>query len=152
MKNKPGIIITLMLLIAMMAPVFLGGCTYITGEVITTPTTTPTIIEVIKNVTPQEAQGLLMFSSKWVHVIDVRTPQEFAGGHISGAINTDFSATDFREKINNLEKGAAYLVYCHSGGRSAAATRVMKELGFKDIYNMTGGFSSWQAAGLPVVK
>jgi phage shock protein E len=151
-KNKAGFIVTLILLTGIIPPAALSGCYYITGEAITTPAPTPAAAKVIKNVTVEEAHQLLMLSSKWIHVIDVRTPEEYAGGHIGGAANINRNSADFKEMINKLDKNAAYLVYCSTGVRSAAASAIMEELGFKDIYNMTGGFSAWQAAGYPVVR
>ena len=93
-----------------------------------------------------------MFSSFYTQFIDVRTPQEYAGGHIGNAINIDFNSADFKEKINKLDKKARYIVYCRTGVRSAAASEVMAKLGFMDIYNMAGGVSAWEAAGLPIAK
>jgi phage shock protein E len=151
MKSKTVFIAALVMLLSITVSVSLGGCAYITGEAITERSPTPTAEAVIKNVTPEEAHQLLSLSSKWVHVIDVRTPEEYAGGHLGGAVNIDLNSGDFRERINELPKDAAYLVYCRSGSRSAAASAVMAELGFKEIYNMTGGISAWQAAGYPVV-
>lgn len=152
MRSKTGIIITLVLLAVLTASVILGGCAYITGEAIKTPAPTPTAETVVKNVTPEEAHDLLMLSSKFVHIIDVRTPEEYAGGHLAGAVNIDYSSADFKEIINKLDKNATYLVYCRTGSRSAAASAIMLELGFKDIYNMTGGITDWQAAGYPVER
>jgi rhodanese-related sulfurtransferase len=149
-KNKAGFIATLILLTGIILPVALSGCGYVTGEAITAPAPTPAAENAIKNLTVEEAQQLLMLSSRWIHVIDVRTPEEFAGGHIDGAVNINLNSADFKETINKLDKNAAYLVYCSTGVRSAKASAIMADLGFEDIYNMTGGFSAWQAAGYPV--
>jgi rhodanese-related sulfurtransferase len=124
-----------------------GGCSYLTGEAIEIPTPSHTTIN---NITPEEANDMAMLSAYFTQFIDVRTPLEYAGGHIDTAININFNAPDFKEKINELDKNTRYIVYCQSGGRSAAASKVMAELGFISIYNMTGGFSAWVAAGLLV--
>jgi rhodanese-related sulfurtransferase len=129
--------------------VIYGGCAYITGEAITMPTPP---LPTISNVTPMEANDLAMLSAYFTQFIDVRTPQEYAGGHIFNAINIDYSAPDFKEKINELNKNTRYIVYCQTGVRSAAASQVMAESGFQYIYNVAGGFASWVAAGLPVTK
>jgi phage shock protein E len=123
-----------------------GSCTYITGEAIEIPTPSLTTIN---NITPEEANNMAMLSNYFTQFIDVRTPLEYAGGHIDKAINIDYNAPDFKDKINELDKNTQYIVYCQTGGRSAAASKVMAELGFKYINNMTGGFSAWVAAGLP---
>jgi phage shock protein E len=81
-------------------------------------------------------------------VIDVRTPGEYAAGHIAGAQNIDVEAADFTSKIASLDKKAAYLVYCHSGRRSAIAADEMAKAGFTDIVD-GGGMADLVAAGAP---
>ena len=82
-------------------------------------------------------------------VIDVRTPAEYAAGHIAGAQNIDVEAADFASRISTLDKTAAYLVYCHSGRRSAIAADQMAAAGFTDIVD-AGGMADLVAAGAPV--
>jgi rhodanese-related sulfurtransferase len=79
-------------------------------------------------------------------VIDVRTPQEFAAGHLAGAQNVDVEAADFASRIASLDKGAPYLVYCHSGRRSAIAAAEMATAGFTDIVD-GGAMADLVAAG-----
>jgi len=76
-------------------------------------------------------------------LLDVRTPEEFAGGNIEGAINIDFKAPDFEQKIGELDKNKTYLVYCLSGMRSRKAADRMSELGFTSLYTLNGGYSAW---------
>jgi rhodanese-related sulfurtransferase len=76
-------------------------------------------------------------------VLDVRTSEEFAGGNIEGAINIDFKAPDFEQKIGELDKTKTYLVYCLSGIRSKKAADRMSELGFESLYVLNGGYSAW---------
>src|SRR6188768_1084204 len=66
-------------------------------------------------------------------LLDVRTPEEFAGGNIEGAINIDFKGPDFEQKIGELDKTKTYLVYCLSGIRSKKAADRMSELGFESL-------------------
>jgi rhodanese-related sulfurtransferase len=115
-------------------------------------TTTPAAA--VKNVNVAQAQELIQAnqSNTGFIILDVRTPEEYAAGHIANAMNIDYSAPNFSDEVNRLDKTNTYLVYCHTGARSAAASQVMQGLGFKDIYNMTGGITDWQAAGYPVVK
>ena len=80
-----------------------------------------------------------------VIVLDVRTPGETADGMIEGAQELDFRADDFRAKLSELDKEATYLVYCKSGGRSASACSMMKEMGFENVSNLVGGYQRWQA-------
>lgn len=71
-------------------------------------------------------------------LVDVRTPEEFEGGHITNAKNINWNGDDFTTQIEKLDKSQPILVYCLSGGRSAAAAKAMKEKGFQ-VYEMTGG-------------
>jgi rhodanese-related sulfurtransferase len=84
-------------------------------------------------------------------ILDVRTPGEFAEGHIEKALNKDFYADTFRNALDGLDRNKTYLVYCRSGSRSRSALGVMKELGFRNVYNMAGGFLKWQRK-YPVVR
>lgn len=82
-------------------------------------------------------------------VIDVRTPEEFAAGHVAGAININVEAADFREQIAALDAEDAYLVYCRSGRRSALAADQMAEAGFTDIID-AGDLEALAEAGAPI--
>ena len=79
-------------------------------------------------------------------VIDVRTPAEYAAGHIAGAQNIDVEAADFGTRIATLDKKGAYLVYCHSGRRSGLAADQMAKAGFTDIVD-GGAMADLVAAG-----
>jgi thioredoxin 1 len=85
-------------------------------------------------------------------LIDIRTPNEFNDGHIEKAINYDWYAATFEKQILSLDKSKPVFIYCHSGGRSAAAVTKMKSLGFTDIYELSGGISNWINAGMPLTK
>jgi len=85
-------------------------------------------------------------------ILDVRTPEEFAAGHIPGAVNLDVSAPDFQEKAARLDRNRIYLVHCASGVRSARACEKLNRLDFLNLYNLPGGFRAWAKAGKPVEK
>lgn len=85
-------------------------------------------------------------------VLDVRTPKEFAAGHIAGATNIDWNAPDFAKKVAALDKSKTYLVHCAVGGRSAKASDKMAALQFTNVYNLEGGMKTWEKAGKPVAK
>ena len=87
-----------------------------------------------------------------VVILDVRTAQEYAQGHIHGAVNLDINATDFAQKVAQLDKNTTYLVHCRSGTRSTRACNEMAGLEFPKLYNLQGGFVAWEAAGKPVEK
>ena len=108
----------------------------------------------IKEISPQEAETLIKnhTANDDFAIIDVRTPQEYATGHIPQAINLDYRSQTFSEEIGKLDKSEAYVIYCQSGNRSGKALDVMKGLGFKEVYGITGGITQWSAEGLPIVR
>ncbi len=83
-------------------------------------------------------------------VIDVRTPEEFAQGHLEGAINLDLTAPDFHEKIARLDPNRTYYLYCRSGNRSGLATQLLRERGL-EAYNI-GGLEDLARAGASIVR
>jgi rhodanese-related sulfurtransferase len=85
-------------------------------------------------------------------VLDVRTPDEYAGGHIEGALNIDFNADDFEANIAKLDRDKTYLVHCRSGGRSTSSLPAFEKLGFKSVIHLDGGMNGWTEAGKPVIK
>lgn len=85
-----------------------------------------------------------------VQLLDVRTPQEYAGGHIDGALNIDVRSDDFRRMVEKkLSKDSTILVYCRSGRRSMDAAEILTKLGYK-VVNLKGGIIGWEKDGLPV--
>lgn len=86
-----------------------------------------------------------------VVVIDVRTPGEYASGHIANATNIDVESGMFEQQIASLDKSKTYAVYCHSGRRSANAASIMSKAGFTKIYNLDGGVTAWANAGQQLV-
>lgn len=101
----------------------------------------------MKTFTPEEATQAI---GQGALVIDVRTTDEFADGHIHGAQNINISDPLFGERVRALDKEATYVVNCQSGGRSSRAVSLMNELGFKNAHNLTGGIIAWKNAGFPV--
>ncbi|GCD77209.1 hypothetical protein JCM31826_06910 [Thermaurantimonas aggregans] len=79
-----------------------------------------------------------------VLVLDVRTPDEFAAGHVEGALNVDYYASDFENQLKNLPKKDTVLVYCASGRRSSASVEALKKAGFTYIGNLTGGYNNYK--------
>jgi rhodanese-related sulfurtransferase len=100
-------------------------------------------------VTPQQAVELAQDDD--VIVIDVRTPEEFAQGHLEGAELIDFNGADFDAQIAELDPDQQYLVYCRSDNRSGQAVAAMAAIGVDRVWDMDGGIVAYQAAGLPIV-
>lgn len=85
-------------------------------------------------------------------IIDVRSAFEFQGDKISGAQNISFTASDFRERVQLLDKEKTYLVYDQNGKNALLAARTMKELGFNKVHSLKGGIDEWKRENKPVVK
>lgn len=85
-------------------------------------------------------------------VLDVRTPEEFARGHLPGAVNVDYYRPDFRQALQAMDRNLTVLAYCHSGPRSNAAVRQLSELGFAQVLDLPGGWAAWRRAGLPTQR
>lgn len=85
-------------------------------------------------------------------IIDVRTPEEFASGHIENSININMQSVDFMEQIATLEKGQSVYLYCKKGGRSNRAARMIQEMEFKNIYDLKGGILQWEKEGYKTIK
>lgn len=110
--------------------------------------------QIIKDVNPQKANTLIQENAADPNfvILDVRTPQEYAAGHIAKSVNLDFYRGDFEAELDKLDKNKVYLVYCRSDNRSGQAADIMRKLGFTEVYDMDGGIMDWEAEGLPTVK
>ncbi len=83
-------------------------------------------------------------------IIDVRTPEEFSGGHLKDAKNINIYDQDFAAQLEKLDKNKPVFVYCKGGGRSAKAAEQMSSMGFKSVVDMSGGMMAWVNNNLPV--
>jgi len=124
----------IIVLLALCAVVFLG-CTE----------------NVAKQVSVAEFENLMSEESS-IQIIDVRTPNEYAQGYIKNSQLMNFNSADFKTQITTLDKNKPVAVYCHSGARSNQAFEIMKEMGFRQIYELQGGMVAWQQNGKQVLK
>ena len=82
-------------------------------------------------------------SEEGVLLVDVRTPEEWSDGIIENALQINFFDKDFKEDLNKLDKTKPIAVYCKSGGRSGKTAKLLLEIGFKEIYDLKGGYLNW---------
>ena len=138
----------LLIVLLVIGVILAGGCAEVAAPEREAPA------QIIENVTPREAFALIQDNEDNPDfiIIDVRTPEEFAEGHVEDAIIIDFYSESFADELNALDKNKTYLIYCRSGGRSGKALKIMEELGFTKVYNMSGGIVDWKAEGLPTTK
>jgi rhodanese-related sulfurtransferase len=103
----------------------------------------------ITDVTVNQARELIQKRARNAQlvILDVRTPEEFAQGHLSGAVNVNLMAPDFERRLGALGRGKTYLVYCRTGNRSVKAIQIMGRLGFRSVYHMFEGIVGWQKKG-----
>jgi rhodanese-related sulfurtransferase len=81
---------------------------------------------------------------KTVQLVDVRTANEYANGHIKNAQNIDFfSATNFKVAFEKMNKEQPVYLYCRSGARSQKAAGKLVDMGFSKIYDLKGGYAQW---------
>ena len=85
-------------------------------------------------------------------IIDVRTPEEFAEGHIAGAVNIPVESADFLDNVAQLDPSGTYAVYCRSGNRSQGAVDGMASVGIGNIYELESGTIGWTGEGRPLVQ
>lgn len=105
----------------------------------------------IQVLSPADFQKSVQADSTAV-VLDVRRPDEYAEGHLSGAVSLDWLDTEkFVQGMERLDKAKTYYVYCRSGRRSHDAAQKMMAAGLH-VVDMQGGYLAWTEQGLPVVK
>lgn len=110
-------------------------------------------VEAIENALLSPTEFITAFQDeKEAIIIDVRTPEEFAKGHLENAQNINWNSEDFELKISTFKKDTPLFVYCMSGGRSASATEKLRSLGFTKVYELDGGILKWRNEGLEEVK
>lgn len=79
-------------------------------------------------------------------LIDVRTENEFKDGSINGAVNYNILDGTFSSELKNLKKNEAVFVFCAKGGRSNKAAKMLKDAGFKKVYDLKGGYGNWRSS------
>jgi rhodanese-related sulfurtransferase len=85
-------------------------------------------------------------------LVDVRTVEEYADGHLEGALNIDYFSATFSEDIGKLGFETPVLVYCRSGNRSGKSMKIMYDLGFTEVKNLIGGYKGWVSKKQPTTK
>jgi phage shock protein E len=105
----------------------------------------------LRTVAASDAESVIAAGGEDLVVLDIRTPEEFAEGHIDGAVNIDFYAADFGDRLAELDPEARYVLYCRSDNRTGQTMPMLEELGFADVAEVDGGVVAWAEAGLPLV-
>jgi rhodanese-related sulfurtransferase len=102
---------------------------------------------------PAAAAATWLAATPAARILDVRTREEFATGHLAKAVLIPWTDKDFATRAaKELDPGKPLLVYCRSGRRSAEAAAALVKLGFADVRQIEGGIVAWEKAGKPIVK
>ncbi len=104
----------------------------------------------VELITVEDMDSLLKMEK--VQLVDVRTPEEYAEGHIEGAININFNDDNFVDLIAKVDKSKPVAVYCGRGGRSGRCSAYMKKAGFTKIYDLDGGITEWKFKGKKIAR
>lgn len=85
-------------------------------------------------------------------LVDVRTPEEYAAGHLEGSQLINYYESDFEARVSELDRDVPVYVYCRSGGRSGRSASQLHDMGFKTVIDLSGGIMAWESAGKETVK
>lgn len=110
----------------------------------------PVAPSTVRHVDAGQARKLL--AGQPVVVLDIRTPDEFESGHLSGATNINYMARDFESLVAKLDRSQTYLVHCATGRRSSRSLATFEKLKFQNVYHLEGGIVAWEKQGLPVTR
>lgn len=117
-------------------------------------------LETVEEISPESAAEILQQTDRagW-HFIDVREPDEFAEGHIPGALNFPRGFLEVRADLEHYKRDAwlgdrsrKLILYCGGGHRSALASRTLQEMGFSQIRSLAEGWTGWTERELPVER
>jgi phage shock protein E len=135
----------LALVLTLAASLGLAGCSAADSTPAAAPA--PSTETIAPQSTPDSTAVPLAVST----IIDVRTPAEYAEGHLDGAVNIDVQAADFADRIAELPTDAEYVVYCRTGSRAGAAVAQMTALGFTDVTNAGSLADASASTGVAIV-
>ena len=109
------------------------------------------VTQQVSSLAPSQFNELLQ-TNNYV-LLDIRTADEYTAGHIKSSKQIDYYQTQaFSDYLDTLDKKGKYLIYCRTGKRSSAALQIMQSKGFENTTELSGGYSAWTTAGLPITK
>jgi rhodanese-related sulfurtransferase len=105
-------------------------------------------------IAPEEAAIVLSESAgdPGFVLLDIRTDEEIETGHIPGAQSLDFYSSTFEDDIAQLDRERTYLIYCRTGNRTGQTYRMMRNMGFEEVYDLDGGITEWTRLGYAVCQ
>lgn len=108
--------------------------------------------QLMETISPQDALKLIKEHEDDPNfaILDIRSDEEFAAGHIPGAESLHYEGHEFQKKVENLDKEKEYVIYCKLGVRGGYILSQMKDSGFRKAHNIQGGFVGWKVSKLPL--
>jgi len=119
----------------------------LTAVILTLSACGPAVPAAVQEIAPAAYQAEFVNAPQAHLLVDVRTPEEFSGGHIPGAVNIPLQELETR--LTEIPADSPVVLYCRSGNRSAQAADILREAGYSRVYDL-GGINAWQSQGLPV--
>ncbi|MBK8026894.1 MAG: rhodanese-like domain-containing protein [Chloroflexi bacterium] len=139
--------LTLIVAVVAVVAIALVFAILMTGTPSPAPANSTTVAGAIADLSPASYVSEYSESNKPHYLLDVRTPEEFASGHLANAAN--ISVETLADNLASVPKDVPIVVYCRSGNRSAQAAQILAQNGYTAIYDL-GGINDWQAAGYPI--
>jgi phage shock protein E len=133
-KNK---LILMKLLILSSIPTIMKNISLLVLLLFTQISCTQTKSMSITELTPQDVENAVL--------VDVRTPEEYAEGHLPNAINIDWYDENFMDEFKDIDRNKTIYVYCKKGGRSASAAEMLNSSGYKNVIDLLGGYDALEA-------
>lgn len=123
----------------------------LTGRPVSAPSSSSEAVPTVMSgvISPQAYTAQFVDAAAAHQLIDVRTPEEFASGHLPNAINIPLQ--EMSSRLGEISQDEPVVLYCRSGNRSGQAAQLLGEEGFTQVLDL-GGIQAWEAAGLPVVQ
>lgn len=116
-------------------------------------------LKIVREISPEEVHTMLGRAGRDYMLLDVREPDEFAAGHLPGAINIPRGFLEVRADHDHYkrderlqDRSKRIICYCGGGHRSALAAKTLLEMGFKDASSMAEGWTGWTERGLPTTE
>ena len=101
------------------------------------------------DISPKDLNNILNKKKSINVLLDVRTIEEFSESKIPGSLNIDYYLEDFNSNLDSLDKKLNYYIYCKSGNRSSKTLLLLKDKGFKNVFNLEGGIIAWKDSNYP---
>ncbi len=142
-KLKVFLVLKISTVVIILATIIMFSTNYTNSENITQ--------QDIKTISASEFKNFIKQNSGHdLVVLDIRTPEEYALGHIPNSVLMNYYDPSFTSDLDKLDKNKKYGIYCNSGNRSKSALSIMRQKGFIHVYELEGGIQAWIDSGYEI--